>query len=148
MTIPEQRAAVLAEARTWLGTPFHDNAMVKGVGVACGPLLIACIRSIGIPVITPDWSKFPKDWHMHTTEERYYNIVAQYAKPVETPEPGDMVLFRFNRMDKPAKPFCHGGFVVEWPTIIHAYWGKGVEYTDVSKGPLEKRERVVLSPWA
>lgn len=148
MTIPEQRAAVLACAKSWERTPFVDNAMVKGCGVACGPLLIAVYRSIGIPVGEPQWALFPTDWHLHTQEERYYNMVAQYSHPVESPEPGDMVLFRFNRADKAKKPFCHGGIVVKWPVIIHAYWGKGVEYTDVSKGPLEKREKVFLSPWA
>lgn len=147
MTIAEQRAAVIASAKSWLRTPFIDNAMVKGCGVACGPLLIAVYRSIGIQIQEPNWSLFPKDWHMHTQEERYYNMVAEYASPVEKPEPGDMVLFRFNNQNRPARPYCHGGIIIEWPQIIHAYWGKGVEYADVSKGPLEKREKVFLSPW-
>lgn len=29
------RAAVIAEARTWLGTPFHHKQGLKGVGVDC-----------------------------------------------------------------------------------------------------------------
>jgi cell wall-associated NlpC family hydrolase len=148
MVIAEQRAEVLRSAVSWLRTPFVDNAMVKGVGVACGPLLIAVYRSIGIPVGEPKWGLFPKDWHLHTQEERYYDMVAEYSKPVESPEPADMVLFRFNRMDKPKKPYCHGGIVVAWPRIIHAYWGKGVEEIDVSNSPLAVRERVFLSPWA
>lgn len=147
-SIAEQRQAAIAEAKSWLRTPFHDNAMVKNAGVACGPLLIAVYGAIGIPVPTDiDWSKFPRDWHLHTTEERYWNVVSQYSRPVETPEPGDMVLARFSRQ-QPVKPFCHGGVVVEWPLVIHAYWGKGVEYADVSKGPLAAREKCFLSPWA
>lgn len=148
MTVAEQRAAVIAEAKTWLCTTFVDNAMVKGCGVACGPLLIAVYRSIGIQIREPNWALFPRDWHMHTAEERYYNMVAEYAKPVDKPEPGDMVLFRFNNPNRPVHPYCHSGIIIEWPQIIHAYWGKGVEYTDVSKGPLEKREKVFMSPWA
>lgn len=31
-----QRAAVVAEARSWIGTPYHNCADVKGAGVDCG----------------------------------------------------------------------------------------------------------------
>lgn len=29
----------VAEALTWLGTPYHQQGRVKGVGVDCGTLL-------------------------------------------------------------------------------------------------------------
>ena len=35
-----QRAAVVAEARSWIGTPYHHAADVKGHGVDCAMLLI------------------------------------------------------------------------------------------------------------
>jgi hypothetical protein len=89
MTISEQRPdnnfnAVLAEAETWLKTPFHYQACVKGCGVACGPFLIAVYNAVGIPV-DANVGHFPPDWHMHTTEERYLDTVLQYARVVESP---------------------------------------------------------------
>ncbi len=39
MTEAEQRAAIVKEALTWLGTPFVYGACVKQVGVDCGRFL-------------------------------------------------------------------------------------------------------------
>lgn len=142
MTIAEQRTAAIAEAKTWLRTPFHFQACVKGCGVACGPLLVAVYGAVGIPV-PQEIGHFPADWHLHTREERYRSIVEQYAKSVDGPQSGDIVLFRVFKN----RPFCHGGIIVDWPLIIHAADGRSVEYMNVSQTPLAKRELLFLSPW-
>jgi cell wall-associated NlpC family hydrolase len=138
----DQRQAVLAEAKTWLRTPFHFEACAKGAGVACGPLLIAVYGAAGLNV-PKDVGHFPHDWHSHTSEERYLDIVRDYTRPVESPQPGDIVMFRVFR----GRPMCHGGIVVDWPMIIHAADRGCVEYLDVSKTALMKRERLFLSFW-
>ena len=33
MTEAETRAAIVAEAMSWIGTPYHSHARIKGVGV-------------------------------------------------------------------------------------------------------------------
>jgi cell wall-associated NlpC family hydrolase len=137
------RQAVLAEAKSWLRTPFHFEARVKSAGVACGPLLIAVYGAAGISV-PGRIGHFPADWHLHTTEERYFEVVRQYARPIKTPQPGDIVLFRVFRN----RPICHGGIVIDWPLIIHAADRGAVEYLDVSHTALAKREAIFLSPWA
>ena len=38
------REEVVNEAASWIGTPVHQNAMVKGAGVDCGRLLYAVYR--------------------------------------------------------------------------------------------------------
>ena len=48
MTEHEQRQAVVAEALTWLGTPYHHRARVKGAGVDCGQLLAAVFEGAGV----------------------------------------------------------------------------------------------------
>lgn len=143
MSIADQRQAAIAEAVSWLKTPFHFEACVKGQGVACGPLLIAIYGAVGIPV-PANVGHFPPDWHLHTTEERYADIVRQYAKPVDAPQSGDVVLFRVFKN----RPFCHGGIVIDWPLIIHAADRRSVEYLNVSQTALAKREMLFLSPWA
>lgn len=125
-------SAVVEEARTWLGTPYHHQGRIKGVGVDCAMILCDVFHAAGlIPYIDP--RPYPPDWHMHRSEERYLSWVEKYADPVETPEPGDVALYRFGRT------ISHGAIVVAWPTIIHAYRGEGVVLADGEKGVLEGR---------
>src|SRR3954454_10152249 len=56
------RAAVVTEAETWIGTPFHHAARVKGAGVDCLMLLAEVYERAGItagrinpPFYVPDW---------------------------------------------------------------------------------------------
>lgn len=41
-------AEIVAEARTWLGTPYRHQARLKGVGVDCDGLIIGVARDLGI----------------------------------------------------------------------------------------------------
>lgn len=109
----ELRAAIVAEARTWLRTPYHHRARVKGAGVDCAMLLAEVYERVGlIPHVSP--LPYPMDWHLHRGEERYLKWVEQYAGSVSQPLPGDIALWRFGRC------FSHGAIVVEWPMVIHA----------------------------
>jgi cell wall-associated NlpC family hydrolase len=115
MTIAEQRSAVVAEAMTWLRTPYHHAARVKGAGVDCAMLPAAVYTACGL-IDEPVFDAYPPDWHMHRDAERYLATVLDYAVEIETdPLPGDLVLWRFGRC------FSHGAIVIEWPTVIHAY---------------------------
>jgi hypothetical protein len=62
------RAAVVQEALTWLGTPYHHHARVKGVGVDCAQQLCAVYEACGcVPHIDP--GNYAHDWHLHRGEE-------------------------------------------------------------------------------
>ena len=148
MTELEQRAAVIAEAKTWLGTPFHFSASMKGVGVACGPFLIACYRpyseDTGRPMPNPP--AFPRDWHLHDARERFLEVVLAFCAEVETPQPGDVALFR---LGSPSRPFSHWALVIEWPNhLIHAMWRSGVEFSTAYQLPLRPQLAKFFSPWA
>lgn len=120
----EQRAAVVAEARSWLRTPYHHAARLKGVGVDCAMLLAEVYAAVGlVPRITPE--AYPPDWHLHRGEQKFLAWVARYAFPVEDPLPGDAAMYRFGRAA------AHGAIVIAWPRIIHARIGIGVELADV-----------------
>ncbi len=126
------RDNVLREARSWLGTPYHHQGRVKGAGVDCAMILIEVYHACGLmPNIDP--TPYPQDWHFHRNDERYLGWVKDYAEEVETPLPGDVVLFKF------ARCVSHGGIVLDWPNIIHSYIGQGVVYADATSGPLGKR---------
>ena len=39
ITLDRRREAVIREAKSWIGTPFHHAARIKGAGVDCLMLL-------------------------------------------------------------------------------------------------------------
>ena len=113
----EQRAAVIAEARKWIGTPYHNCADVLGAGVDCGMLLARVFVDTGlVPPFDP--RPYPADWHLHRGEEKYLGFVFDRGREVETPQPGDVVVFKIGRC------YAHGGVVTRAAplTIVHAYF--------------------------
>src|SRR5437660_5143962 len=48
MTIGQRRGLVVAEAETWLRTPYHHMARVKGAGADCLTLLAEVYEKAGV----------------------------------------------------------------------------------------------------
>jgi len=129
-----QRLAVLAEARSWLRTPYHHMGRVKGAGVDCAMLPAEVYAACGlIPV--QEVEHYPMDWHLHQTGERYLAQVLRHAHEVATPKPGDLVLWRYGRC------LAHGAIVLGWPQIIHAVNGLGVLLDDGDSPNILHRSR-------
>lgn len=160
--IESERAAVVAEARRWLRTPYHHMGRVKGAGVDCATLLAEVYALAGVvpPVAIP---YYPPDWHLHRDAERYLGFVLEHAielsavssqlsatkaqPKADSPEliapfPADIALWRFGRC------FSHGAIVIDWPLVIHAYAGKGCVLEDASHARwlAQRGERGTLSP--
>ena len=138
-----QRQSVIHEALTWLSTPFHHEAMVKGAWVDCGMLLVAVYRAAGlIPAITVE--HYAYQWHLHKSEEKYLEYLSQFGREIPEGEqgPGDVVIWKMGRC------FSHAAIITSWPLIIHAAVGLGV-VTDHAQGNLrfQGRERKFFSPW-
>lgn len=128
------RQAVVEEARSWLRTPYHHLARVKGHGVDCAQILIAVYSEVGL-VPKLDVGYYTQDWAMHRNDEKYLGWIEKYAKPVVVPKPGDIALFRFGRC------ISHAAIVVEWPLVIHSYVRLGVVYSNAEQDQ-ELRGRV------
>jgi NlpC/P60 family putative phage cell wall peptidase len=139
-----ERTAVLAEARTWVGTPFHHRARLKGVGVDCAHFLMACY--VGLGVVEPfDPGFYAPDWFLHEPGERFREWVARACVETTAPQPGDVALFRFGRCES------HGAILVDHTQLIHAYRGHGVVIEDYGPGtPLSTRLSSQWTPrrWA
>ena len=135
------RQAVVAEAKEWIGTPFHHAARVKGHGVDCLMLLTEVYERAGASChIEPPF--YVPDWHLHRDAERYMEGLLQYATPIAGPPlAGDIALFRFGRT------FSHGAIVTDWPRLIHAYWAMGVVWGDATLYPLKGRDVRFFSPF-
>lgn len=110
------RAAVVAAAREWVGTPYHHMADVKGVGCDCAMLLVRVFCDLGLVELF-DPRPYTRDWFLHRHEERYLGFLLARSEEVAAPLPGDVVLFKYGRC------FSHGGIVtVAAPlTLVHAF---------------------------
>lgn len=110
------RDDICAEARRWLGTPWHHRQRVHGAGVDCAQFLIAVYESCGL--LQPgqvEPGDYPPDWHLHRAEERFLSGVLDVCEPTETPRPGDVTLFAYGRCAS------HGAIVLPAGEIIHSY---------------------------
>ena len=143
MTEQQQRQAVVREARSWLGTPYHHHARIKGVGVDCAQLLCGVFENCGlVEPIEPGF--YPVDWHLHRNEEMFSQWAGRYAKPQDAGSPyrlGDVVLFKFGRT------FSHGSIYVGDELFIHSYLRRGVILSRLNEEPLDGRETQHWSYW-
>lgn len=136
----EIRARVVTEAKSWLGTPYLSNALVKGPrgGTDCAMLLLGVYRAAGLigrDFVPPEYSP---QWHLHRNEEMYMLVVKQFARevsgpPERMPKPGDVVMFTMGRL------LAHAAIVIDWPYVIHAVGGSKVRLDDISKNTTGKR---------
>jgi cell wall-associated NlpC family hydrolase len=105
LPLDPRRAAVIAEAEAWLGTPFEHATMIKGRGVDCIMILAACFSDAGVvPFVDP--RPYPRQWFMHHDTERYLIGLMQYGREIEHPEPGDVGVWKFGRC------YSHGAILV------------------------------------
>ena len=137
----ELRQRVVAEARSWLGTPYHHMGRVKGAGVDCLMLLAEVYEKAGV-IGHLEVPFYPPDWNLHRDAERYLDGVKAHASEIEGPPgPGDVAVFRFGRC------YAHGAIVTAWPRLIHAYAGQGVVEADAALGALAQRSVKFFSPF-
>jgi cell wall-associated NlpC family hydrolase len=134
-----QRAAVVAEARSWLRTPYHHEGDLKRVGVDCGMLVVRCFVDTGI-VAPFDPRPYSRQWMLHRDEEVYLGFVFDRSKAVASPQPGDVAVYKFGRC------YSHGGIITgsDPLTIIHAFSRAGmvIEEPIAQNAELMKRKRV------
>ena len=135
------RAQVVAEAHTWIGTPYHHHGRIKGVGVDCAQLLCAVYEACGL-VDHVDTGFYPVDWHLHRSQELFVQTLAPHAEqqPAGTPaQPGDVFVFKYGRT------FSHGAIYVGQDTdggglLVHSYIGRGVILSGLFDEPLCGRD--------
>ena len=93
MTTREQ---IVAAARGWVGTPYHHQASVKGVGCDC----LGLIRGLWRELQGPEPEALPaytRDWGDVTGSEPLLAVARRHLLPlasVDLAQPGDMLVFR------------------------------------------------------
>lgn len=126
------RAAVVAEAVSWIGTPYHHHGRIKGVGVDCLMLLAEVFEHAGACAHV-DPGDYAVQWHLHRSEELYIAGLLQYCQETDLPEPGDIALFRFGRT------YSHGAIHLGGGEFVHSYIGTGVIRSSIDEYPLAGR---------
>jgi len=114
------RAAFIAEALSWVGTPFVNHADIKGPNgaVDCAMMLTRCAIDTGlVPAFDP--RPYPTHWHVHRDEERFVQFLTDRlgATEIATPRPGDIAVFKFHRT------FSHGAVILNAAEMVHAWDG-------------------------
>jgi NlpC/P60 family putative phage cell wall peptidase len=112
------RIAVTQEAMTWVGTPYHHLADVKGAGVDCAMILVKIYVGLGLaPPFDP--RPYSPQWFLHHSEEIYLEWIKKYCTQVATGGPGDIALYRIGRCA------AHGAIIITDNLIVHAYQPSG-----------------------
>jgi NlpC/P60 family putative phage cell wall peptidase len=122
---------IVALARTWLGTPYHHQASLRGVGCDCIGLVRGIYRELygreaeRVPGYTRDWAEASGIETLIEAGRRHLIEIA----PADA-QPGDVLVFRY-RGGSVAK---HVGILATADSMIHAMDGAAVC-------------EVALSPW-
>jgi cell wall-associated NlpC family hydrolase len=136
MTEEDARRAIVAEALTWIGTPYISGQMVKGKrgGTDCAMILVGVYGNVGLIPKQFRPEPYSPQWHVHRSEEKYLSYVLKFAHEIEGPPlPGDLVTFKIGNV------MAHGAVVTEWPMVVHAVANDRVMPEDVSKNTTGKR---------
>lgn len=117
------RSAILAETRSWIGTPYQHQASARGAGCDCLGLVRGVWRAFlgdepeAAPAYTPDWAEREGRETLLLAARLYLRETA-----IEAARPGDVLLFRMDAHS----PVKHAAILDEDDRIIHAYWGRAV----------------------
>ena len=111
-------AMVVAEAMSWIGTPWHRNASLKGVGADCVGVVAGTALALGLPV------RYRNDYPQVPDGSLLRELSAQ-CTAIGALEPGAVLLMTFT-----AVPHHVGIYTGEG--IVHAY---------------AQVRRCVFSPW-
>ena len=128
------RDGIVRTARGWIGTPYHHQASLKGIGADC----IGLVRGVWRELIGNEPEALPAysgDWAEATGLEAMLAAAHRHLVPIpaELVRQGDVVVFRL-RAGAVAK---HTAIVSDLGRMIHAQ--EGVPVAEVSIGPWWRR---------
>jgi cell wall-associated NlpC family hydrolase len=161
-----ERAAVVAEARSWIGTRFRWRAAIKdpsgkGGGADCASFIASTYGVAGI--FSPDdvayansnkgdngepispmanQADLPVPIYLARVLRKADELTAQRVGEIVTPGPGDMVVMKIKKIE------WHGGIVTAWPMLVHCYGDSGVREVNAHTHPVWLGQPVrFFTPW-
>lgn len=136
------RNAIIAEARSWIGTPYTHQASVKGVGCDCLGLVRGVWRAIygsepeDPPPYTRDWAEVQGRETLRDAAGRHMIAVA-----VDRVRPGDVLLFAM----KDRAPAKHCAILTAPGRMVHAIEAHPVAEVALWSGHDRRRLRFAFS---
>lgn len=115
-----KRSDIIAEAASWIGTPYHHQASLKGAGADCLGLVRGVWRGLygPEPAPVPAYGQDANDG----AEALLVGLSAHLVRGAGEPMPGDLLLFRL-RENWPAR---HCALLIEDSRFVHAVSGRSV----------------------
>lgn len=124
------REDVIIEARSWVGTPFHWQASVKGRGCDCKGLVQGIARELGLAEASNEFARM-SSYGLNVDADLLRKGLAATFVPVCPPEPGDILLLKIS-----GKP-QHLAILMPENRMIHTY----------CRGPMKVVETPLGSIW-
>lgn len=92
-----QSSKIVQIARSWIGTPYHHQASLKGVGCDCFGLVRGVWRELYDSSEPEDVPAYSRDWAEATGEETMMEAARRHMIEVKLHEAraGDVMIFRF-----------------------------------------------------
>lgn len=115
-----RRSEIVAAARRWVGTPYHHQASLRGVGCDC----LGLVRGVWREVIGAEPERMPgyaPDWAEMCGRETLLEAAGRHFVPAAQLRGGALLVFRW-RKGAPAK---HVGIAVDGGRLVHAYDSAG-----------------------
>jgi NlpC/P60 family putative phage cell wall peptidase len=133
------RADVVAEARTWIGTPWQHQAHAKGIGADCAGLIGGVAVALGL--VPADWWDTAAAPHAgysrQPSGDGLLRVLDRFMLRISTAavQPGDVAVMRFRRDPQHlgiVVPYAAGGLA-----LVHAMNGGAVR--EVSEHRIDER---------
>ncbi len=125
------RDQIVSAARGWVGTPYHHQGSVKGVGCDCLGLVRGVFRELyeaepeAVPAYTRDWAEARGAETLLDAAGRHLTQKAGLHESL----PGDVLVFRLNERSM-AK---HAGIMVSDTSMVHAQENAGCVEVSVGR---------------
>ncbi len=121
------KSKIVEIAKTWLGTPYHHQQHIRGIGTDCLGLIVGIYEEIygSVPNVPLNYSH---NWMESTGKELMLDHANKYLTKIDKKDivSGVVVLFRMQNHGL----VKHAGVVTKWrgdtKSMIHAQEGLGV----------------------
>ena len=151
------RERILAEARSWVATPYQLGGRVKGVGADCVSLIYMVYENCGL-VPAQEHGMVSQDWWLHTGEERYLlrvlnawnqaqgrtvKVAKAQCFPNLNLQTGQIMMTKVAQ----SRVYNHGAIVTVWPLAVHCVY-PAVEEVDITRHPMWACQEIATGdPW-
>jgi NlpC/P60 family putative phage cell wall peptidase len=125
---PVDGTEIVRVARTWIGTPYHHQASIRGVGTDCLGLVRGVWREVfGTEAELPP--AYSRDWAEASGRETMIEAARRHMTEIDpaAARAGDVLIFRL----RPGMVAKHAGIAAGTAMMIHA-----MEFRVVSEVPV------------